>query len=74
MPHQSSSALGNDYNPGNFLWDGEHVTGFIDFARNCFEDPHIGFAKYGLYMSSPVFRLVSPQSTTAAQPVLPAAW
>ncbi len=38
-----------DYNPGNFLWDGENVIGFIDFAWACFEDPHIGFAKYWLY-------------------------
>ncbi len=38
-----------DYNPGNFLWDGETVIGFIDFAWACFEDPHIGFAKYWLY-------------------------
>jgi len=38
-----------DYNPGNFLWDGATVTGFIDFAWACFEDPHIGFAKYWLY-------------------------
>jgi len=25
------------------------LTGFIDFAWACFEDPHIGFAKYWLY-------------------------
>lgn len=35
-----------DYNPGNFLFDGEQLTGFIDFTWSCFEDPHIGMAKY----------------------------
>lgn len=35
-----------DYNPGNFLFDGEQLTGFIDFTGACFEDPHIGMAKY----------------------------
>jgi thiamine kinase-like enzyme len=38
-----------DYNPGNFLWDGERVTGFIDFTWACFEDPYISFAKYWLH-------------------------
>ncbi len=35
-----------DYNPGNFLFKGEKLTGFIDFPGACFEDPHIGMAKY----------------------------
>lgn len=35
-----------DYNPGNFLFEGEQLTGFIDFTWSCFEDPHIGMAKY----------------------------
>lgn len=35
-----------DYNPGNFLFEGEQLTGFIDFTWPCFEDPHIGMAKY----------------------------
>jgi hypothetical protein len=61
LPHQSSSTLGNDDNPGNVLWDGERVTGFIDFTWAC------------CCMASPVIRLVSPQSATAVQPVLPAA-
>ncbi len=36
----------SDYNQGNFLFDGEKLTGFIDFTGPCFEDPHIGMAKY----------------------------
>lgn len=35
-----------DYNPLNFLYDGEALTGFVDFEGACFEDPHIGFAKF----------------------------
>jgi hypothetical protein len=35
-----------DYNPMNFLHDGEEVTGWVDFAGACFEDPLIGFAKF----------------------------
>jgi len=35
-----------DYNPLNFLHDGQDVTGWIDFAGACFEDPYIGFAKF----------------------------
>jgi aminoglycoside phosphotransferase (APT) family kinase protein len=38
-----------DYNPGNLLWDGQRVTGFLDFAWACFEDPQIGYAKYWTY-------------------------
>lgn len=35
-----------DYNPGNFLFVGDQLTGFIDFTWPCIEDPHIGMAKY----------------------------
>jgi aminoglycoside phosphotransferase (APT) family kinase protein len=42
-----------DYNPGNFLSDGERLTGFVDFGLSCFEDPHYGFAKYWTYDWSP---------------------
>jgi aminoglycoside phosphotransferase (APT) family kinase protein len=35
-----------DYNPLNFLSDGSTVTGWVDFEGACFEDPHIGFAKF----------------------------
>lgn len=35
-----------DYNPLNFLYDGEALTGFVDFEGACFEDPYIGFAKF----------------------------
>jgi len=38
-----------DCNPGNFLSDGSRLTGMVDFALACFEDPHIGFAKYWTY-------------------------
>ena len=38
-----------DYNPGNFLSDGHRLTGIVDFALSCFEDPHIGLAKYWTY-------------------------
>jgi aminoglycoside phosphotransferase len=43
-----------DYNPGNFLFDGEQLTGFIDFTWPCFEDPHIGMAKYWTYSWYPL--------------------
>lgn len=42
-----------DYNPGNVLSDGRHVTGFVDFAGACWEDPHAGFAQYWIYDWSP---------------------
>jgi aminoglycoside phosphotransferase len=35
-----------DYNPLNFLHEGESLTGWIDFENSCFEDPYIGFAKF----------------------------
>src|SRR5262249_18502445 len=38
-----------DYNPLNFLHEGETLTGWIDFEHACFEDPHIGFAKFLLW-------------------------
>jgi aminoglycoside phosphotransferase (APT) family kinase protein len=43
-----------DYQPGNFLSDGEKLTGFVDFEGACFEDPHIGFAKYRIYDMHPL--------------------
>ena len=36
----------SDYNPLNFLYTGESVTGWLDFAGACFEDPHIGYARF----------------------------
>ena len=38
-----------DYNPLNFLWDGQRLTGWLDFTHACFEDPHIGFAKFTIW-------------------------
>jgi len=38
-----------DYNPLNFLYDGERLSGWIDFTGACFEDPHIGFAKFVIW-------------------------
>ena len=35
-----------DYNPLNFLCDAKALCGFIDFENACFENPHIGFAKF----------------------------
>ena len=35
-----------DYNPLNFLYEGNHLTGWIDFGLACFEDPYVGFAKF----------------------------
>ena len=35
-----------DYNPLNFLTDGKNLCGFVDFEGACFENPHIGFAKF----------------------------
>jgi hypothetical protein len=35
-----------DYNPMNFLPDGQSLTGWIDFTGACFEDPLVGFAKF----------------------------
>lgn len=43
-----------DYQPGNFLSNGKELTGFVDFESACFEDPHIGFAKYRIYDLHPL--------------------
>ncbi|GCE06820.1 phosphotransferase family protein [Dictyobacter aurantiacus] len=45
-----------DYNQGNFLFDGEHLTGLIDFTDPCFEDPHIGMAMYWIHCWNPFDR------------------
>lgn len=45
-----------DYNQGNFLCEGDHLTGIIDFALPCFEDPHIGMAMYWIYCWDPFDR------------------
>lgn len=36
-------------NPGNLVNMPFQLTGFVDFSWACFEDPHIGFAKYWTY-------------------------
>jgi len=36
-------------NPGSLAKLPHQLTGFVDFAWACFEDPHIGFAKYWTY-------------------------
>ena len=46
----------SDYNQGNFLFDGEKLTGFIDFTGPCFEDPHVGMAKFWTYSWYPLDR------------------
>jgi hypothetical protein len=38
-----------DYNPLNFLHIGGRLTAWIDFTGACFEDPHIGFAKFVIW-------------------------
>jgi aminoglycoside phosphotransferase (APT) family kinase protein len=38
-----------DYNPLNFLHDGETLTGWVDFEGARFEDPHVGFVKFLLW-------------------------
>ncbi|MBT4499028.1 MAG: phosphotransferase [Gemmatimonadetes bacterium] len=38
-----------DYQPANFLTDGEVVTGFLDFEDACFRDPLMSIAKYPVY-------------------------
>lgn len=43
-----------DYQPGNFLANGDRLTGFLDFESACFEDPHIGLAKYMIHDLHPL--------------------
>jgi len=38
-----------DYNPLNVLVHDDVLSGWIDFEHACFEDPHIGFAKFVLW-------------------------
>lgn len=45
-----------DYNQGNFLFEGDRLTGFIDFTGACFEDPHVGMAMYWIYSWYPLDR------------------
>ena len=42
-----------DYNQGNFLFEGERLTGIIDISSPCFEDPHISMAMYWIYCWNP---------------------
>ena len=35
-----------DYNPLNFLHQGEKVVGYVDFEHACFENPYVGLAKF----------------------------
>lgn len=37
-----------DYLPGNFMTDGERITGFLDFEFAAFQDPLYGLAKFEL--------------------------
>ena len=38
-----------DFNPANFLSDGERITGYVDFAHAAWHDPHYGLARYTIY-------------------------
>lgn len=42
-----------DYQPGNFLTDGETVTGYLDFEKAGFEDPLWTLARYPVYDLKP---------------------
>jgi aminoglycoside phosphotransferase len=42
-----------DYQPGNFLTDGEIITGFLDFEKAGFEDPLWTLARYPVYDLEP---------------------
>lgn len=47
---------GGDYQPANFLTDGEKLTGFVDFENACYQDFLFGFAKYPIYDLHPLNR------------------
>lgn len=46
-----------DYQPGNFLTDGETLTGFLDFEKAGFEDPMWTLARYPVYALEPFGRV-----------------
>lgn len=46
MPRAFSNG---DFNPANFLSDGRHLTGFVDFSHASWHDPHYGLARYTVY-------------------------
>ena len=43
-----------DYQPGNFLAQNGHITGFLDFESPAFQDPLMGFVKYPIYDLHPL--------------------
>lgn len=43
-----------DYQPANFLTDGNKITGFVDFDNSCFQDPLIGIVKFPIYDINPL--------------------
>ena len=43
-----------DYQPGNFLTDGEKITGLLDFEKAGFLDPLINVARYPVYGIEPL--------------------
>jgi len=45
-----------DYQPANFLSDGNRLTGFVDFEKACFEDPLLTWARYPAYNLDPLNR------------------
>jgi aminoglycoside phosphotransferase (APT) family kinase protein len=45
-----------DYQPANFLSDGQKLTGIVDFEKACFEDPLLTFARYPVYDLRPLSR------------------
>ena len=52
--HTPLAFSSGDYNQGNFLFEGDALTGFIDFTFPCFEDPHVGMAMYWIYSWYPL--------------------
>jgi hypothetical protein len=42
-----------DYNQGNFLFEGDHLSALVDFTAPSFEDPHISMAMYWIYSWNP---------------------
>ena len=43
-----------DYQPGNFLTDGEKITGLLDFEKAGFADPLMNVARYPVYGIEPL--------------------
>ena len=38
-----------DYNPMNFLFEDDQLTGWLDFSLSCFQDPYVGLCKFMIW-------------------------